>query len=1109
MNIQLTQQSIARQLKVLGYVDGDKVNVRAIAGKGFDVKQDKLYPFDGYLTVGSWEFTRLYPQSKGGGVKSIYRDGIGYLLGENLKGYGIYYIPNKGGRKDGEIVEVTSLFYECDNIGKDEQLERIKRLPLIPSMVIETRNSLHVYYLLERGDRQVDGWRKYQQRLIQLMESDRSIHNESRLMRLAGFFHQRKGLDPSLIEMLSENSNCFKLVDFDAILPKWDDTQWSDQSIPDVNWENEVKAFKAKKKVIVPNDEAFPLEICLTKNDRDLITFGVGKGEGYYKGFKLACNLIATQEFLSSSGYSFIGDAEDLFKDFAINSPESYHGQKDVDMVLNHARRSCPTPTLTPQMIENCINAWRRKNGNSEWIEVERQKPKLSVKEKIKQGSSKLLERLISRVVGGVDGIKKTIKKLKTGLVRSEANEVYKKGEGARAYERAVRAGYRWILDDSQTGAGKTHTVSQLNRGACFLVPDDDEVMTKLMYCPPSHRNPTNAVIEENWYETVARNLGYFLNYGKMTDLGSPYREVLVGEVDDHERTQSNCHLAAKFHQYYAAGRDTKGICGRCEFREKCAVKKGDGYGYISESKKWVTEPLIRTSTQWLDKEKLIVAMTGLILDESGQAQWVIERKIDLTKLFQVMDVIRKSDRDLHKKLVDIEYGLRDMIGDGVPSYGYDTKQILGKVIVDKDIENELPAIAAIEIENIGNPDDVNPLFLCDLIEILLGKNNGSLQLTDKHLTITTRNNRLIQACHAAKWVICQDATWSKEQMAMALGISEDEIYVMRQESEPVTNLVIEQYNGVGLLSNNRSEVCLNRVKMMRDIILKWHQDNVGFIDWKKYGQASDLVHCGDSRGSNAYKEKDVVVSFGLSRPNMTGIRLQYETMTGNIIESLQDESFSRFYNHVVAANLVQEIGRLRANRRPGQSLKFILIGDGDITFLEELGFNLVVCDAAEKFPEIDFGWKNARSRYINAAIRLCRHFDRDEWLEMTMGECAKHFERAISSLSKFIKRWFGVDGDGRGIAYERFKSLVYAAVYGNNGQNKPLSDDDSIVIESMGAMLMQVNYCGDGLGAELKNLIDVMGWELFLETVRRLKDDYGIKLLANIFKVALRTESD
>lgn len=342
----------------------------------------------------------------------------------------------------------------------------------------------------------------------------------------------------------------------------------------------------------------------------------------------------------------------------------------------------------------------------------------------------------------------------------------------------------------------------------------------------------------------------------------------------------------------------------------------------------------------------------------------------------------------------------------------------------------------------------------------------------------------------------------ARSEMAMQLGIKESDIVVIKQRQEVPVNLVIEQWKGIGLLGNNRSDAVKELVIKIREQLLALYPE-LGIIEWKQHGQASDLIHCGDSRGSNAYKEKTTVASIGLSRPNMTAIRMQFETMSGHIIDSFEDSSFREFYGHKIAANLIQEIGRLRANRRPNEQLKFILVGDGDITFLEHLGFDVVSKDASEMLGGLDLGQVGAKSRYVNLGIRLCRQLGKELWESLNMSQAAEYLERAGSSVSRWVRRWFGVEGDRNGTAFQRFKALVYAAVYG--GRTEGFSHDQEVNITMMGEMLKQVRHCGQDLGKELKSLIDACGWSVFLESVRRLEGDYGIKLLAHIFDVAIQ----
>lgn len=152
------------------------------------------------------------------------------------KGYGIYYIVNAGGRENSDITHCPALFYECDTIGKAEQWQKVEELTRSgyePSLVIETRNSLHVYHrTFEQG---VEGWRELQQRLIQRQNSDPSIHNENRLMRLAGFLHWKWNelatkLESFPVTLKLNTGKVYSRVELDSFLPEWDVERWDKQA---------------------------------------------------------------------------------------------------------------------------------------------------------------------------------------------------------------------------------------------------------------------------------------------------------------------------------------------------------------------------------------------------------------------------------------------------------------------------------------------------------------------------------------------------------------------------------------------------------------------------------------------------------------------------------------------------------------------------------------------------------------------------------------------------------------------------------------------------------------------------------------------------------------
>ena len=101
---------------------------------------------------------------------------------------GIYFVVNAGGCTDAEITRYTAFFAEDDKRSVEEQHEQLNKAPIRPSIRVETRKSVHAYWLVDGPCRGVE-WRDVQARLIQYFGGDPKIKNPSRVMRLPGFDH--------------------------------------------------------------------------------------------------------------------------------------------------------------------------------------------------------------------------------------------------------------------------------------------------------------------------------------------------------------------------------------------------------------------------------------------------------------------------------------------------------------------------------------------------------------------------------------------------------------------------------------------------------------------------------------------------------------------------------------------------------------------------------------------------------------------------------------------------------------------------------------------------------------------------------------------------------
>ena len=120
------------------------------------------------------------------------------LRTHNAMNRGVFFTVNFGGHNDADITRINAQFVEMDHASFEEQQKRIDAFPLPPSMIIKTRKSLHTYWFVRDGD--VSLFRNIQKQLVKHFDGDPMCVNESRVMRLPGFYHCKQ--DPVMVECI-------------------------------------------------------------------------------------------------------------------------------------------------------------------------------------------------------------------------------------------------------------------------------------------------------------------------------------------------------------------------------------------------------------------------------------------------------------------------------------------------------------------------------------------------------------------------------------------------------------------------------------------------------------------------------------------------------------------------------------------------------------------------------------------------------------------------------------------------------------------------------------------------------------------------------------------
>lgn len=327
-NSSIDREQALKQLKLLGYQDSDQVYLRF------------FYPADHPRKPGDLgrKKTGVYPILPWREIERYQADGRG-----------CYFVVNGGGHKDADVTNGRAIFYEHDDLPKENQRDLWKHLGLPePTLQIDTGGkSIHSYWVFEQPI-SIDQWKPLQADLLNHADADRSIKNPSRVMRLAGCCHASSGQQS---EIISSSGQRYPYEQLRAAIPPPQPPQ--QQAI---SWAEFDRSFS------LPWQGVIPLAACLSRRHRDLIECGAGQGGRNSSGAALARDLIGTAAHLRQIDQRFDGDPEQLFNDYCSRcSPAIDDSERAA--IWKSAAAAAPGSTLSPEQIEGCIKgyAWGQK----------------------------------------------------------------------------------------------------------------------------------------------------------------------------------------------------------------------------------------------------------------------------------------------------------------------------------------------------------------------------------------------------------------------------------------------------------------------------------------------------------------------------------------------------------------------------------------------------------------------------------------------------------------------------------------------------------------------------------------------------------------------------
>lgn len=170
---------------------------------------DFLSHFPGYVIQTFDDSTRHpdLPLVKTGRPNTFTEHGL-YLL--NKYGAGIFFSVNRfneGVRRQHFCDGVNAWFAECDTLSKEEQWHLIHTAPLKPTFVVESKKSLHIYYLSDGATK--ENFKTIQLGLCAYYHGDTAMSDIARVMRMPGYYHMKDPNDPFLVSVVLENEQRF------------------------------------------------------------------------------------------------------------------------------------------------------------------------------------------------------------------------------------------------------------------------------------------------------------------------------------------------------------------------------------------------------------------------------------------------------------------------------------------------------------------------------------------------------------------------------------------------------------------------------------------------------------------------------------------------------------------------------------------------------------------------------------------------------------------------------------------------------------------------------------------------------------------------------------
>lgn len=123
----------------------------------------------------------------------------------NNNGFGVFWIVNEfnGDRKAINCTKINYYYADMDEDTKENQMELIKKLPIHPTMIIETKKGHHCYWKVSNAT--IENFADVEKGLIKRLNADKHCTDVSRLLRYPYSYHMKDKNNSFLIQVIYDN----------------------------------------------------------------------------------------------------------------------------------------------------------------------------------------------------------------------------------------------------------------------------------------------------------------------------------------------------------------------------------------------------------------------------------------------------------------------------------------------------------------------------------------------------------------------------------------------------------------------------------------------------------------------------------------------------------------------------------------------------------------------------------------------------------------------------------------------------------------------------------------------------------------------------------------